>query len=165
MLLVLLPFILIYTPRPGQGFALIIWDIQTGAIVGELRIKYGGRLMFHGDQRTITIVAQGQYLNTFNALNGMQLCQELALPQGTWLGTHWPHKDSLQLVTGVKTNGKLVIDIWRLQPTSTPHLVCSLHFLYYLMKGDSPSPQLPFVDAFSLRRDLSYLMFRTQNPY
>ena len=125
VLLVLLPFILIYISRSGQGFGLIVWDTQTGVIVGEPKIECGGRLMFHGDQRTITIVTRGRYLNTHNVFNGMQLCQEMALPQGTWLGAHWIHKDSLQLVTGVKTNENLVINIWRLQPTST-HPLCIL---------------------------------------
>lgn len=68
-------------------------------------------------------VSWPQYLYTHNVHNGTWLCQDLALLQGTQLGAHWIHRNTLRLATSVQTDGKCIINICELQPTSTT-LLC-----------------------------------------
>jgi hypothetical protein len=41
----------------------------------------------------------------------------------------------------------------------------SLHFLCHISLGNYPSPHFPSMHPLSLKRRLSYLMFKTQNSY
>ena len=122
VLLVLLLFILTSISRLCPGFTLVIWDIQTGVIVGEPDIGHTDRLLFHGNHRTITFVSWPEYLYVYHVHRGTQICYDLALPPGTQLGGHWTHKSTLLLATSVQTDRECVISLCTLQPTSTPPL-------------------------------------------
>ena len=84
--------------------------------------------MFHGDQRTITLFTYGWsphnwVLYTHDALNGTQLCQVI-IPSQTHhkLGASWVYKDTLQFAMSVEADGKSMINIYELQPTSASPL-------------------------------------------
>ena len=132
-------FISIFIPREylsEMRTMLVVWDTQTGVIIKGVDTQGYGRVMFHGDQRTITLVPFGQPFYVYDALSGTLLCQDKILPPGNHqLGAHWIHEDALLFSTNLKTNGKAVTNIYKLQPTSTP----PLHML-------SSSP-IPFHDG------------------
>jgi len=86
------------------------------------------RVVFHGDQRTITLFTHdwsphNWVLYTYDALNGTQLCQVI-IPYQTHhtLGASWVYKDTLRFAMGVKADGKSMINIYELQPTSASPL-------------------------------------------
>lgn len=100
--------------------------MQIGFEPGETLSKY--RVVFHGDQRTITLVICGLPphnwgLYTYDALNGTQLCQVTISSQThPILGACWAYKDTLQFAMSVKADGKYMINIYELQPTSASPL-------------------------------------------
>jgi len=114
-------------------YELVVWDTQTGVVIGganteivtEASTGFVEKIMFHGDQRTITLVAssQGMQLSAYNVLDGMQLCHS-RIPH-SWnprLGNHWVYNDTLWLAIGFETNGTPAINICTFQPTSNPPL-------------------------------------------
>ena len=102
---------------------LIVWDTQTGVITRKVNTEQSGEIMFHGDQRTITVMPMGQCFYTYDTLNCMQLCQgEIPLSLNFDLGSHWVYNCTLQFAISSKAKGKFVINIYELQPTSIPPL-------------------------------------------
>ena len=119
---------------------LIVWDTQTGIAINEIficaTIGFGeicDRLMFHGDQRTITLIMSHKWnlseggFYTYDAISGTQLCQGRIQSTPSILGTSWAHKDVLRFAVSFETDGKPMINIYELQPTSTSplHMVSS----------------------------------------
>ena len=106
---------------------LIIWDTQTGVVIGRIdTTKYSTATMFHRDPKIITSI-WNQHFYTYDILNGTQLCQGHIPSQFDEFGALWAHKDTLQFSTSSKNDGKTVINIFELQPTSTPpvHMLSS----------------------------------------
>lgn len=102
---------------------LIVWDTQTGVITGKVDTEKSGQIMFHGDQRTITVMPRCQHFYTYDTLNCMELCQgEIPLSMNFALGTHWVYNCTLQFAISSKAKGKFVINIYELQPTLIPPL-------------------------------------------
>ena len=100
----------------------IVWDIQTGIVIKNIATWDLGMIAFSGDQRTITLFAKLDFY-TYDGLSGEQLCDGELLPSSDHhQGAYWAHKDTLRFAVGCETNGKYVIDILELQPTSNPSL-------------------------------------------
>ena len=100
----------------------LIWDIQTGVRIKDVYTEISGKIAFHGDQRTFTIIGRN-IVYTYDGLNGALQCQaELLLSSLNQQGTCWPYKDTLQLATSSEANGKLVVNIVEFQQTSGPQL-------------------------------------------
>jgi WD40 repeat protein len=112
----------------------IVWDIQTGVSLWDIKIQDIGRvtflqdtkiqtignITFSGNQRTITLT-KGKHFFTYDGLNGATLCQgQLLLSDNHQLGAQWAHKESLRVATVSKPNGKPVINILEFQPPSNP---------------------------------------------
>lgn len=117
-----------------RKYILVVWDTKTGVVIGGIDTQNCGEVMFHGDQRTITVIPKNRDFYTYDALNCTELCQgEIPSPWGSKLGAHWAHNDTLQFITSYRTNEKLMINIYELQPTSIPplHVVSSFHMLPY----------------------------------
>ena len=103
--------------------SLVVWDTQTGVIIGKTDSWHLGKIMFHGDQRTITVIPQNRHFYTYDIFNCVQLCQgEILSPWGSGVGAHWTHNNGLQFAMSFEANGKLMINIYELQPTLTPPL-------------------------------------------
>ena len=62
---------------------LVIWDTQTGVVIKIFDIQDFGKVMFHGDQRTITLIPLKRPFYTYNALSSILLCQGDVLPSGS----------------------------------------------------------------------------------
>jgi len=91
--------------------------------------------MFHGDQKTITLVVSCPnqagmlvidpiwQLPTYNVLDGIELYHD-RIPSlyNARLGAHWVYKDVLWFAIEFETNGAPTINICTFQPTSTPPL-------------------------------------------
>jgi len=96
--------------------------MQTGVVIRKVNTQHPGKIMFHGDQRTISVI-NGKNFYTHDVLNGIKLCQgKFSSSQAPELGAYWVHGDGLQLAMCIETDGKPVITIYELQPTSTPPL-------------------------------------------
>ena len=112
---------------PEQEPKLVVWDTQTGVAIGTIDTQSYGRVMFHGDQRTITFIT-GNEVRTYDAVSGTQLCQDVLQSQAYLiLGPFWTHKDTLQFAISFKTDGKPMVNIYEIQPTLTSslHIVSS----------------------------------------
>ena len=102
---------------------LVVWDTQTGIVIGSSNTQHRGGIMFHGDQGSITLIPWGHHFDTYNPLSlGLQCQGEILSPPDSQLGAYWIHEDTLQFATSFKTGGKSVINIFELQPTLTPPL-------------------------------------------
>ena len=102
---------------------LIVWDTQTGIVIGEVNTQHRGGIMFHGDKGTITPIPWGHHFDTYNSLSlGLQYKGEIPSPPDSQLGAYWTHEDTLQFATSFKTDEKSVINIYKLQPALTPPL-------------------------------------------
>ena len=113
---------------------MIIWDIQTGVTINDIPLQKLGKIAFAGNQRTITLLTEdilwayhGLIEITFCAYDGftgMLLCDgTLPLSPQHQLGAHWSHGEFLRFATSSNTDGKHVISICELQPTSTAPLL------------------------------------------
>ena len=130
----------ILTSTPSTQFkSVVVWDIKTGVIVKEIVIDVRGlrRIVFTGNY-TITLVTDYcRIFRTYNVLDSTLLCEGEILPRyDRWLGAHWAHEDSLRFSTSLKTDGKLTINIHRLQPLSTPSLPMVKSFLVPPQDGE-----------------------------
>ena len=148
---------------------LIVWDTQTGVAIGEIGIQNCDRVVFHGDQRTITLIGiSGDFytIHTYDAVSGTQLCQDRIpspLPLTT-LGPSWAHKDTIQFATSFQADGKIMINIYELQPTSpTPlHTVSSFPMPFHT---DSPSPVWSYEGKFSFSPVSFHASFFTRTEF
>ena len=106
-----------------NGGVLAIWDVQTGVVINMVDTQAFGRINFHGDQRTVTLVTQDWDFYTYDTLSGAQLCQgKIPSFEGYGFSVHWAHKNTLQLATAFEINGEPVVTIYEFQPASTPPL-------------------------------------------
>ena len=102
---------------------LVVWDTQTGIVIKKANIQLPGEIMFHGDQRTITLVPGNRQYYMYDALEATQIHEGKILSSlCSGLGAHWIHGGALRFSTSFKTDGKFMINIYELQPTSTPPL-------------------------------------------
>ena len=102
---------------------LIVWDTQTGVIINKVHTPEPGEIMFHGNQKTITLLLRNGHLYTYNVLDGVQLhLSDVPLSLDYFSVSHWAYEDSLQFAESLKTDEKHVINIKELQPTSTTPL-------------------------------------------
>ena len=100
----------------------IVWDTQTSIIIKNIATWAYGTIAFSGDQRTITFFELFDF-HTYDGLSGEQMCKGEFLPSSDHhLGAYWVYKDTLQFAMGFETDGKFMIDIRELQPTSDPLL-------------------------------------------
>ena len=119
----------------------MFWDTQTGIAIWEIDTQSCDRVVFHGDQKTITLVkglgrfpTNGWTFYTYDVVSGTQLCQvKFQSPAYFTLGASWVHEDTFQFAVCFKPNGKSVIKIHELQITSTPplHTVSSFPVPFY----------------------------------
>ena len=120
----------------------IIWDIQTGVTVGRINSPSPHQVMFHGDQKTISFLSCSSFgidcYSTYDAFCGTELYQG-HMSGGPHLGAYWAPGNTLQFAINSSTNGKLMVNIYELQPTSTfplcllssfPILCYSEHFSF-----------------------------------
>jgi hypothetical protein len=123
--------ILISIPRGEQGRGrsistpdtMRIWDTQEGVIINDIDINDIGEVVFSGLQGTITLIVEGDY-HTYDLPTGTQLCNgELLQSHNHQLGAHWAHGESLRFATSLEVDGRFVIDVQELRPTSDPPLL------------------------------------------
>ena len=106
-----------------QSGCVFVWDAQTGVAILTIDALYPHNVCFHGDQRTITVVMQNQHFKTYNTCNGGLLCWgQIPLLQSSGFNAQWAYGDTLQFAV---TDGESAVNIYELQPASTP-LLCLL---------------------------------------
>ena len=112
-----IPILISMTRQHGALSAtLVVWDVQTGVIVGTVDLVPSGRIVFHGDQRTITLISDSLFY-TYDALNGTYLYKGEVTLWSSQLGTHWSHGDTLWFVASPRAVGEPVVNIYELKPT------------------------------------------------
>jgi len=148
-----------------SDFRLVIWDIQTGVIVQEFGTQNPNSIIFHGDQRKITSITRDLQFYTYDALNSTQLCQgQISSFQGSELGAHEAHNNTLQFTTSFESNGKLVINIHELQPTSTSPLHLLSSFSIPPQSGKFSFSPVSFHASFVTRREVFILNIQCLRP-
>ena len=130
---------LTFTLRVGQGWGqsistpsiVRVWDTQKSAVINHIGIDDFSEIVFPGVQGTITLVVGGGCRVYDEQTGGPLRSGELLWSRDHQLGAHWVHGESLRFATGLETDGRFVIDIRELQPTSDhPLLVVeSFHLL------------------------------------
>ena len=116
------------TSKPRwNGGTLVVWDIQTGVIIREAKTNHVGKILFYGGREIIALIQRStdprQKFSIYDTSNGTLLFQGGSVPQqGTGFGAHWIHEGTLQFATSFERNGKFMINIYQLQPTSIPPL-------------------------------------------
>jgi len=133
--------ILISVPSFSVQTKLIVWDTQTGVVIGEMDIPFCHRIMFHGDQRTITLSTTYLGFYTYDAVTSTQLCQgKIQSTTRCMLSTFWVYKDTLRFAISSENYGKYMIDIYELQPTSNSplHAVSSFPVPFHMEFSFSP---------------------------
>ena len=108
-----------------MGYYVFIWEIQTGVRINDVGVAALGKVIFHGDQRALTIIGSNK-VYTYDGLKGTKQFQPkaelLPLPLNQQ-GACWAHNDTFWFATSSEANGKLVINIQEFQPTSDPPLL------------------------------------------
>ena len=126
-------FISILTPIPrsrqGQRRSALtpstmrIWDTQKGAVINDIDINDFGEIVFSEVEGTITLIV-GEGYHMYDGSSGTRLCSgEFLQSHNHHLGAHWAQEESLWFATSFETDGRFVIDIQELQPTSDPPLL------------------------------------------
>ena len=127
-------------------------DTQTGVVIKEFNIEGCDKIMFHGDQRTITLI-QDQYIHTYDALDGSQLWEGRAdSSPHTELGAHWTNGDTLWFATTFESDGESVVNVHRLQPAGPLLVVYSF-------------PSLPQSKYFSFSPVSFHASFATEDGF
>ena len=131
--------ILTSTPRWHHRQAkttIVVWDIQTGVVIRRTDTKYCNKILFHGDQRIITLVQSDKDFSVYDVLNGTQLLQgAIQSLQDSQLGAYWIYEDALQFTISTNIDGKCIIKTYKYQKTSTPSLCVLSSFFVPTYKG------------------------------
>jgi hypothetical protein len=99
-----------------------IWDTKGRDVINDIDIDDFGEILFSGDQGTITLIVGGGY-RVYGVSSGAWLCSgELLQSHNHQLGAHWAHVGSLRFAIGSETDGRFVVDIQELRPSSDPPL-------------------------------------------
>ena len=144
----------------------IVWDIQTGSVILKVDAPNHGTVIFHGNQRIITLVLMNGHTHTYNMLDGMQLhLGDITLSLSPVSFTHWTHESSIWFAVSLKTDAKHVITIKKFQPTATPPLHTLTSFSIPPYDGEFSFSSVSFHASLSPCKRLLYLMFGTQKSY
>ena len=126
---ILLIFLSIHTDLYLSGrlstSTLVVWDSQTGVVIREFDIEGSHKIMFHGDQRTITFIGFNN-IYTYDVLDGAQLWKGRSNSSfQTKVAAHWTHGDTIWFVTTFESDGEFVVNVHKLQPVGPPLVVSS----------------------------------------
>lgn len=101
----------------------MVWDTKTGVVIRGVSTDSPGGVVFHGDQKTITLITGDLHFYTYDTLTGIQLCQSQIPPSDhSVLSTYWIHEDTLQFAIYSKSHGKHIIDIYGIKHNTTQPL-------------------------------------------
>jgi len=125
----------------------VVWDIQTGVVINEIVIEFSppdlplpdrivnefpppDRIEFCGNQTFVIISRLSMTLRTYDVLKGTRLSKVVVSPlRRHRLLAHWIHGESFLLAISSEIDGKSMIDVQVLQPTSSPPLLVVESFL------------------------------------
>ena len=119
--------------RPGLNlrgmYKIVVWDTQTGILITETEAMGHRAVLFCKPQRIITLYEKkNRGFSIQEILSGTLLFDSNALLfQDHEFCAYWVHEDTLQFATSFKTDENFMINIYELQPTSTPpfHMLSS----------------------------------------
>ena len=144
--------------------SIVIWDIETGAVVKDIMISVEGlrEIVFSGSYTVTLVTGYYKIFRTYDALNGVLLYEGWILPLfDRWLGAYWEHGESLRLATSYATDsGKLAIDIHQLQPSSIPPFTMVESFVVPLDNEDFSLSPVSFHASFVTRTEITLLDIR-----
>jgi len=139
---------------------MLIWDVQTGVLVGNDHAGNLGKLAFVGNQGKIALL----YGDTFCAYDGLtntRLCDgTIPGPPVRQLGAEWAHGESLRFATSSETGEGLVIRICELQLTSAPPLLVVDSFPIPFYPGEFSFSPASFHASFVTREEIIILNLR-----
>ena len=126
---------LIGNPLPNLGHLplpapVLIWDVQTGTIIYNIKHWEIDNLVFSGNHQTVTLLGRDGTFRTYDGLNDTYTHRDkLVSPPSFVLDAYWIQKESLLFPTVSKSGEKLMVKIQKLQPTLTPPLSLVVSFI------------------------------------
>ena len=112
-------------PSSGNIYVSVL-DVQTGVVIISIPISQFGELVFSRNCRTITLLDSYGTFSTYDGVNGTYICRgELPASSRFLPGVHWAYEESFRVLTSSESDGKRMVNIQELRPTSTPpfHMV------------------------------------------
>jgi len=102
---------------------MLVWDVQTGVLIGNSHAGSLGEVAFIGNQGKIALI-DGDTFCAYDGPTGTRICDGTipGLPP-LQLGAEWAHAESLRFATSSETGEGLVVRICELQPASVPPLL------------------------------------------
>ena len=159
--------LILIIPRPNSTFdcPLVIWDIQTGVVIMKVNTPNSGKTVFHGNQRTITLVAGGGDIYTYNMFDGvLPQVDNVPLSLGSWSHTHWAHEGTLYFAVNLETDGKHMICIKELQATLTSPLHTLSSFPIPPQDGEFSFSPVSFHASFVTKNEVIVLDVQDSKP-
>ena len=149
--------------RRGESSGVIlVWDVQTGVIIGNNHVGNLGEMAFIGNQVTIALLDGGTFC-AYDGLTGTQVCGgPLSRSPFHQLGAHWAHRGSLRFATSSDTDEGLVISIYELQTTSEPPLFMVDSFPTPPYRGEFSFSPVSFHASFVTKEEVVILNLRDQ---
>jgi len=133
-----------------------IWDIQTGVVINSISFQNPYSMVFVGNQRTIALLTQDTFC-AYDSLTGTPLYDGTFQGQ---LGAGWAHGESLRFVASSNSDGKFLISVYELQPTSSPPLVVVDSFPIPFNDGKFYFSPKTFHASFVASREIVFLDVR-----
>ena len=102
---------------------MLVWDVQTGVLIGNSHAGNLGKMAFIGNQGNIALL-DGDKFCVYDSLAGTRICDG-TIPGSPihQLGAEWVHGESLRFASCSGSDEGLVIRICELQSTSVPPLL------------------------------------------
>ena len=156
------------TPRCQTAYV-SVWDVQTGVAIIDIHVSQFGVLVFSGNCRTITLLGSNDILydeangtfSTYDGVNGTHICKgELPASSEFLPGAHWAYEESLRFSTSSESDAELTVNIWELQPTSTPPFHVVESFTVSLYDGETSFSHVSFHTSFTTETEVVILDLR-----
>ena len=157
---------LTWTRRAWRGESpgvMLVWDVQTGVLIGNSHVGNLGNVAFIGNQGKIALIDKDTFC-IYDGLIGTRVCDG-TIPESPslQLGAEWAHGESLRFATSSKTGEGLMIRICELQPTSVPPLLVVDSFQIPFYPGEFTFSPVAFHASFVTREEVIIVNLRDPN--
>jgi len=152
--------------RGESSSVMLVWDVQTGLLIGNSYAGNLGKMAFIGNQGKIALL-DGDTFYVYDGLTVTRICDG-TLPGSPFrrLGAEWAHGESLRFASSSETDEGLVIRIFELQSTSVPPLLVVDSFPIPFYPGGFSFSPVSFHASFVTKEEVIILNLRDpRNPF
>jgi len=131
-----------------------MWDTKTGVNIWKAKVRGNFNTMFHADQKEIILISRNHWW-ILDALDGKQLYNG-SIPHSR-LGASWIQENTSQFAICLSTDKITTINIYKLQPTSTPPLQILTSFAVPDQHGSFSFSQICFHASFTTGTEVTVI--------